>query len=104
MYMRITWGKLKPGTWTQYEQAYRQIVAQMQGFPGLIARWLVRDIDDPDAGFAVSIWKDLESLGAYEQSTEMKSLIVPTLSPFYAGEYRSTTCEVRAYEVNDVIG
>ena len=40
MIMRITWGKLRPGTWAAYEQAYHATVAG-KTVPGLRGRWLV---------------------------------------------------------------
>jgi hypothetical protein len=53
MIMRITWGKLRAGTWTEYEQAYHATVAGKE-VPGLRGRWLAQDVNDPDGGFAVS--------------------------------------------------
>ena len=50
MIMRITWGKLRPGTWAEYEQAYHATVAG-KTVPGLRGRWLAQDINDPDGGF-----------------------------------------------------
>ena len=31
MIMRITWGKLRAGTWQEYEQAYQTTVAGKEG-------------------------------------------------------------------------
>ena len=60
MIMRITWGKLRAGCWQEYEQAYRAAVAD-KGVPGLRGRWLAQDVQDPDGGFAVSLWDSLEA-------------------------------------------
>ena len=43
MIMRITWGKLRAGTWQEYEQAYHTTVAGTE-VPGLRGRWLARVI------------------------------------------------------------
>jgi len=56
--VRITWGKLRPGTWAAYEQAYHETVAG-NTVAGLRGRWLAQDVQDPDGGFAVSVWKSL---------------------------------------------
>jgi hypothetical protein len=42
MIMRITWGKLRAGTWQEYEQAYHEMVAG-KAVPGLRGRWLAQD-------------------------------------------------------------
>ena len=55
MIMRITWGKLRAGTWQEYEQAYHATVAGKE-VPGLRGRWLAQDVNDPDGGFSVSLW------------------------------------------------
>ena len=49
MIMRITWGKLRAGTWQEYEQAYHTTVAGKE-VPGLRGRWLAQDVNDPDGG------------------------------------------------------
>ena len=42
MIMRITWGKLRAGTWQEYERAYHATVAG-KTVPGLRGRWLAQD-------------------------------------------------------------
>src|SRR5215813_1873173 len=59
MIMRMTWGKLRAGSWQEYEQAYRATVTGTE-VPGLRGRWLAQDVHDPDGGFAVSLWESLE--------------------------------------------
>ena len=65
MIMRITWEKLRTGTWQEYEQAYQATVA-FKAVPGLRGRWFTQDVHDPDGGFAVSLWDTLEAMQAYE--------------------------------------
>ena len=44
MIMRITWGKLHPGTWSEYEQTYNAtVVAKSTNIKGLRGRWLAQD-------------------------------------------------------------
>jgi heme-degrading monooxygenase HmoA len=94
MIMRITWGKLRPGTWAEYERAYHATVAGKR-VPGLRGRWLAQDVNDPDGGFSVSVWDSLEAMQAYEQSTVFKQEIQPTLQPFFVGEYTTHRCDVK---------
>ena len=54
MIMRITWGKLYPGTWDEFERMYRSLLAG-KAIQGLRWRWLAQDVNDPDSGFAVSL-------------------------------------------------
>lgn len=98
MYMRVTWGRLKKGCWADYEASYKKIVSELGDIDGLVARWLVQDVNDRDAGYAVSIWESEAALEAYETSDAMKSVITPALTPYYAGEYHATTCEVKSFD------
>lgn len=50
MRVRIIYGKLKSGTWDQYEAAYKKAMESAGDIAGLRARWLTRDVDNPDAG------------------------------------------------------
>ena len=94
MIMRITWGKLYPGTWDEFERMYLSLLAG-KAIRGLRGRWLVQDVNDPDSGFAVSLWETPEDLRAYEQSDAYRDLYVPTLRPFFAGEYTTYRCDVK---------
>ena len=94
MIMRITWGKLRAGTWAEYEQAYHATVAG-KTVPGLRGRWLAQDVNDPDGGFSVSLWDSLDAMQAYEQSAVFTQEIQPTLQPFFAGEYTTYRCDVK---------
>src|SRR5215475_15952245 len=56
MIMRITWGKLRPGSWSEFEKTYNATVAAKGGnVNGLRGRWLLQDSADKDTGFAVSL-------------------------------------------------
>jgi len=96
MIMRITWGKLHPGTWSEYEQAYNAtVVAKSTNMKGLRGRWLAQDVQDHDAGYAVSLWDSLEDMKAYEQSDFFKQEILAPLQPFFVGDFKTTYCEVK---------
>ena len=94
MIMRITWGKLRAGSWQEYEQAYRATVAGKE-VPGLRGRWLAQDVNDPDGGFAVSVCESLDAMHDYEQSAVFKQDIQPKLQPFFVGEYTTYRCDVK---------
>jgi len=96
MIMRITWGKLPPGQWSAYEQTYNAtVVGKSTNSKGLRGRWLAQDVQDHDAGYAVSRWDSLEDMKAYEQSDFFKQEIVAHLQPFFVGDFKTTSCEVK---------
>jgi heme-degrading monooxygenase HmoA len=94
MIMRITWGKLRAGTWQEFEQAYRASVAGKE-VPGLRGRWLAQEVTDPEGGFALSLWETPDAMQAYEQSAVFQQEIQPLLQPFFVGEYTTHRCEVK---------
>src|SRR4029434_2311347 len=91
MVMRITWGKLRTGTWAEYEQAYHATVAG-KTVPGLRGRWLAQDVHDPDGGFSVSVWDSLDAMQAYEQSAVLRQEMEPILQPFCVGGVHTYLC------------
>jgi heme-degrading monooxygenase HmoA len=98
MIMRITWGKLRPDSWTAFEQTYRAtVVTKGQQITGLQGRWLLQDAQDKDTGFAVSLWENMADMQAYEQSALFKEFS-GALQPFFVGEYRTYRCEVKYTE------
>ena len=98
MIMRVVWGRTKPGAWKDYERGYQDIVVmKTRGVKGLRSRWLVQDLDDQNAGLAVSIWDSMADLEAYEKS----SLYGEILKLFHDGfedQYWIKHCEVRVVE------
>jgi heme-degrading monooxygenase HmoA len=94
MIMRITWGKLYPNTWDEFERVYKETLAGKE-VKGLRGRWLGRDVHDPDGGFAVSVWETLDDLQAYEHSAAYQEMYAPRLRPFFSGEYTTYRCEVK---------
>jgi len=98
MRVRIIYGKLKPGTWDAYEAAYKEAMGKAGRVPGLRARWLTRDVDNPDAGYSISLWESEATMRAYEGGDLLKSTILPSLTPFFLGDYTTTHCEMRFHE------
>ena len=96
MIMRITWGKLRPGSWNDFEKTYRATVATKGSkLKGLRGRWLLQDSQDKDTGFAVSLWESDAEMQAYEQSELYRQEIAPALQPFFVGEYKTYRSEVK---------
>lgn len=95
MFMRITWGRIKEGQWSQFEEAYRSTVEGHKGMAGLKARWLIRDLNEPDAGYAVSLWESEEAMRRYSQDPKLSRELTAPVEPFFAGEYTRVLGEVR---------
>jgi heme-degrading monooxygenase HmoA len=96
MIMRITWGKLRPGSWAEFERTYRATVGTKgQDISGLRGRWLLQDAQDKDTGFAVSLWESPEAMQTYEQSALFQQEFLPALQPFFVGEYKTYRCDVQ---------
>ena len=98
MFLRIIHGRLKPGTWNDFERAYREATAHTRATKGLCGRWLTRDLDDEDAGTTISLWATEADMNAYETSDLLKTQIQPKLAPFFSGDYRTTKSHVRFSE------
>ncbi len=95
MFLRIIHGKLKPGSWIDFERAYSDAIEKAGPIAGLCGRWLTRDLDDPDAGTTISLWASEAAMDAYEKSDLLKNGITARLAPFFSGEYRTTKSQVR---------
>jgi len=95
MFLRIISGKLKPGTWDEFERTYREAVAAAGEVNGLRGRWLTRDVDDPDSGTTISLWATESAMDAYERSDVLKNEINAKLAPFFSGEYRTSKTIVK---------
>jgi heme-degrading monooxygenase HmoA len=94
MYLRIIHGKLKPGVWDAFEQAYKHAMSEAGPVEGLCGRWLTRDLDDADAGTTISLWATQEAMEAYERSDLLKTRITAKLAPYFSGEYTTTKSHV----------
>ena len=98
MLLRIVRGKLKPGTWAEFETAYQNAISNAGPIEGLSGRWLVQDVDDPDSGSTISLWATEEALRAYEQSDVLKEKITAKMAPFFSGQYDVRVSRVRIAE------
>jgi heme-degrading monooxygenase HmoA len=94
MHIRISWGRVNPGTWSEYEAAFKEGVAAAGQVDGLMARVLCRDIDDPDTGYSLSWWKSAEAMDAYEEGTAVHDEILPRIQAFFGGAFVTNRLEI----------
>ncbi len=99
MYMRIIWGRIRPGQWDRYETAYKKVfLADNPAIDGLKGRWLVRDVNDADSGYSVSLWESSEKMRKYESGDFFRTEVKPALQPFFVDDFTTDHCEVRVIE------
>ncbi len=76
MYVRVSWGSLRPGNWEEYERYYNErVVPSTSGVHGLRERQLWRGTEDPDEGMSYSVWDTLGDLHDYERSETRRELL-----------------------------
>ena len=88
MFIRMVWGKLRPGIWGEYERHYHERLANSDNtaIQGLKERQLLRGTEDPDEGISVSIWETLDDLRNYETG-EFRQNVAREMEHLYRGEY-----------------
>jgi heme-degrading monooxygenase HmoA len=91
--MNITWGRVKEGMWSEYERQFLQSDATSLGFKGLKCRWLLRDLDDADAGFSISLWESAAELDKYR--TAIRDSRESQSKALFVNDYSRHECEVR---------
>ena len=86
MFIRMVWGKLRPGSWEEYERHYRERLTTGASIKGLKERQLLRSTEDPDEGVSVSIWETLDDMRNYETS-QFRQNVAREVEHLYRGEY-----------------
>jgi heme-degrading monooxygenase HmoA len=94
MYLRISWGRLNPGSWDDYEKAFKEGVEAAGAVDGLVARVLSRDMDDPNAGYSITWWESAEAMDAYETGDAVNDEILPRIQPYFAGAFVTNRLQV----------
>ena len=61
----IVWGKILPGQWDAFEAAFKRALEIRGEAKGLKSQWLLRDQNDPDAGYSISQWESEEDMRAF---------------------------------------
>ena len=100
MFMRITWGRLKPGGWADYERAYAAAVTS-QAYPGLRHRFLIQDVAQPDSGFSITVWESEGAMTAYEQDPARQSEVERSMRHLFSGQFNTQRCRVALAESFD---
>jgi heme-degrading monooxygenase HmoA len=98
MFARVAWGKVKAGSWDDYERIYREeILPASRGVRGLHFRELMRGTEDPNEGISLTLWESPEDLEAYERGAMYQGFL-ERVKEFYVGEYWIKHFEVRLGE------
>lgn len=101
MFMRITWGKIRPRAWDDLQAVYARV--SDPGIEGLQARWLARDTVDTDAFFAVTLWETVEAIQAWESTPEYQTEFLDKIDPFTLGSYSVSVCEIKYQSIGSAI-
>jgi heme-degrading monooxygenase HmoA len=88
------WGKILPGQWDAFEAAFKKALEIRGDVKGLKGQWLLRDENDPDAGYSISQWESADDMRAFWDSKK-RSEAMAVLQPFYVNQYTITNCAVR---------
>ncbi|MDQ2803768.1 MAG: antibiotic biosynthesis monooxygenase [Pseudomonadota bacterium] len=94
MHMRIVWGKILPGQWNGFEAAFKEAMVARGEVKGLKTQWLLRDQNDPDAGYSITLWEHAEDMRAFWDSPKRQE-VMSAIQPFFVNQYTTTNCEVR---------
>ncbi len=86
-FLRLSWGKLIPGSWEQFEKHYNEKVApKASTVKGLQIRALLPSSNIPDEGLSLTMWDSLDDMQNYERSGEIRDN-VSEVEHLFAGEY-----------------
>ena len=92
MLMRIVRARAKPGKWPQFERKMFEESPDVQGVPGLRARWILHDLDDTEAVFVVALWDSEQHASSFERDAERHQSLMHPLP----GEFEFHLCEIRS--------
>ena len=86
-FLRLSWGKLKPGSWDEFEKHYNEQVApKASTVKGLQVRALLPSSDAPDEGLSLTMWDTLDDMRDYERSGTIHAN-VSQVEHLFSGEY-----------------
>jgi len=94
MHMQVVWGRILPGRWSAFEAAYKEAIARRGEVRGLRDQWLLRDQNDPDAGYSISVWDTEADMRAFWDSKKREEAMA-LLRPYFLNQFTVTHCEVR---------
>jgi heme-degrading monooxygenase HmoA len=102
MIVRIVWGRLKPNAWQSVEQIFRQYDAAST--PGLTARIVTQDVNDPESMYSIAFWNDRASLERWLASEVYRVGFSEALRPFLASSQSVSMADVRVEDLAGLIG
>ena len=91
MLMRVIGTRIGAQRWPQFAAQFRRV--HTHSVPGRRARWLLRDLDDADAGFLIILWESEEQERDFIEQVELRGMMQRPI----AGEIESHWFEVRSY-------
>src|ERR1700756_4231479 len=94
MQIRIVWGKILPGQWDAFEVAFQRALEIRGDVKGLKCQWLLRDQNDPDAGYSISQWESDADMRAFWDSKK-RTETMAVIQPFFVNQFTITNCELR---------
>ena len=94
MQMRIIWGKILPGQWDAFEAAFKKALEIRGEVQGLKGQWLLRDQNDPDAGYSISQWESEADMQAFWDNPKRREAMA-VLQPFFVNQFTVTHCTVQ---------
>ncbi len=98
MQMRIIWGKILPGQWDAFAAAFKKALEIRGEVKGLKGQWLLRDENDPDAGYSISQWESAEEMRAFWDSKKRGEAMAVTSAilrePIYDHQLCGSDCIV----------
>lgn len=104
MFVRMVWGRLKPGAWEEYEKYYlEKVFPYNERFDGLLRRAILRGIAGADEAVSLSTWETEEALHGYEESN-LRKQFADDIQKSYATSWSYITGEywVKTFRVVDV--
>ena len=104
MYVRMVWGHLKPGSWSEYAGYYRdKVFPYNEKIDGLLGRSILRGIDGAEEAVSLSVWRTAEDLRWYEGSN-LRKQFADDIQHNYAASWSYITGEywVRTFAVVNV--
>ena len=101
MFMRVTWGRIKEGHWDDYESRFDKLAANQTSKGGPSRRLLLKDLDEPDSGFAISIFDTEAEMRAWSDDAGARERTKQEMKDLYVGDYRVRQCQVRIQRGDD---
>jgi hypothetical protein len=77
--------RILPGQWDGFEAAYKKASAMWGAVKGLKSQWLVRDQNDRDAGYSISLWDSDEDMRVFWDSPKQAEAMA-IIQPFFANQ------------------